>query len=68
MPDCGTLSRRFATHFPYEFTNESVFAPSLFVTIRKRIGSADFNDMSKVVLFIGGDNVNEYWRSVSKPI
>ena len=33
-----------------EFTNKSVFDPSLFVTIRKRIGSDDFNDMSESLL------------------
>lgn len=33
-----------------EFTNKSVFDPSLFVTIRKRIGTDEFNDMSESLL------------------
>ena len=33
-----------------EFTNKPVFDSSLFVTIRKRIGSDDFNDMSESLL------------------
>ena len=33
-----------------EFTSKPVFDPSLFVTIRKRIGVDDFNDMSESLL------------------
>ena len=33
-----------------EFTDTTVFDPSLFVTIRKRIGMDDFNDMSESLL------------------
>lgn len=33
-----------------EFTNKPVFDPSLFVTIRKRIGADEFNDMSESLL------------------
>ena len=33
-----------------EFTTKPVFDPSLFVTIRKRIGVDDFNDMSESLL------------------
>lgn len=33
-----------------EFTTNPVFDPSLFVTIRKRIGVDDFNDMSESLL------------------
>ena len=33
-----------------EFTNKPVFDSSLFVTIRKRIGADDFNDMSESLL------------------
>jgi len=32
------------------FSNKPVFDPSLFVTIRKRIGTEDFNDMSESLL------------------
>ena len=33
-----------------EFTDKAVFDPSLFVTIRKRLGNSDFNDMSESLL------------------
>lgn len=35
-----------------EFTDKPVFDPSLFVTIRKRLGNNDFNDMSVTLLKI----------------
>lgn len=35
-----------------EFTDKPVFDPSLFVTIRKRLGNNDFNDMSITLLKI----------------
>lgn len=35
-----------------EFTDKPIFDPSLFVTIRKRLGNNDFNDMSVTLLKI----------------
>lgn len=35
-----------------EFTDKPIFDPSLFVTIRKRLGNNDFNDMSVSLLKI----------------
>lgn len=35
-----------------EFTDKPIFDPSLFVTIRKRLGHSDFNDMSVSLLKI----------------
>ena len=33
-----------------EYTDQPVFDPSLFVTIRKRLGTEDFNSMSEELL------------------
>lgn len=38
-----------------EFTDKPIFDPSLFVTIRKRLGSSDFNYMSVSLLFHSHD-------------
>lgn len=41
-----------------EFTDKPIFDPTLFVTIRKRLGTTDFNDMSVSLLKIQVEKTN----------
>ena len=56
LSDCETIEAiRENPYMQYmlglkEFTDKAVFDPSLFVTIRKRFGNSDFNDMSESLL------------------
>ena len=42
-----------------EFTDKTIFDPSLFVTIRKRLGNSDFNDLSESLLKLQIDRHKE---------